>query len=270
MLEWRRRLAHRLSDVLPPKLAARLAAGHYRRLFATLGPEAEPDLQVCLTLLQSGAGFVDLGANVGLYTLACARRVGAHGWVLAMEPMPWAYAVLERLAAASGCNNIRLVQAAAGEVDGRLWMSVPRDRQGLCNHYLARVTERPDRRSLRVSARTLDGLLGSRAVDLVKIDVEGHELACLRGAVQSIRRSRPALLVEIGGPAGAPSAAERAAVFALLDGLGYRIFMLEDGQLRPYSDAQAGVNHWFLQPGHVDQLGRRAPELFASASDAVG
>jgi FkbM family methyltransferase len=259
--EFSRHFGHWVSDHLPPRLAARLAAGHYRRLLARLGPDAEPDLQVCLALLQPGDRVVDVGAHVGLYSLACARRVGPRGQVLALEPMPWTYAVLRRLGAESGCTNLTLLRVAASDADGLRWMSVPRDRYGLANHYLAQVTAQPEPRGRRVSAVALDGLLRTLSVALLKVDVEGHELPCLQGSMETIRRCRPALLVEIGGPTAGPSASERAAVFTLLGGQGYRVFVLEDGQLHPWSERARGVNHWFLQPEHLARLRSCCPAL---------
>ena len=256
-----RRLGHWVNDRLPPELAAWLATGYYRRLLATLDPGAEPDLAVCLGLLQPGDTVVDVGANVGLYCFACASRVGPRGQVLALEPMPCTYAVLRRLAAQSRCSNLTTRRAAASDADGLVWMSAPRDRWGLTNHYLARVTAQPDRHSQRVPSLALDGLLRSLSVTLLKVDVEGHELPCLQGSLKTIRRCRPALLVEIDGAAVVPSESARAAVFALLAGEGYRVFTLEDGRLLPWSERSSGVNHWFLQPGHLARIRSCCPAL---------
>lgn len=259
--DWPRWLGRQIGKTLPPRLAALLLAGHYQGLLARLDEAGEPDLTLCRALLNPGDVVCDVGASIGVYALACARCVGGDGLVLAVEPMPFSHAVLRGQVARSGLRNLILVRGAAGTVDGPLWMSTPLDQRGWPNHYLARVV--PDRvpEAVRVAGISLDGLLRELPIALLKLDVEGHEPACLQGALATIGSCRPALLVEINSSAAQPYDRARAALCGILDGLGYQDFVLTRRGLRPGPIREPLVNHWFLQPRHLQLLRERCPAL---------
>ncbi len=129
---------------------------------------------------RKGGVFVDVGANVGTYTLALARHVGADGKVIAIEPHPVTHARLKFNCEASGATQVRLVAAAAGPADGELLIETDGDNLG-ASHI---VTGKPAGNAFRVPALRLQRILdevGVSQVDALKIDVEGFEDRVLTG-----------------------------------------------------------------------------------------
>ena len=256
-----RRLARKVLDWLPVAARSRLQSAHYAGLLRRMNLEAEPDLIIAKALVSAGSTVVDVGANIGVYTRWLSEFVGGGGRVIALEPVPETCATLERIASRFGWRNVSLVAAAASDQPGVVWMRIPEDDRGIPSHYLARVADRgEDARSVRAVA--LDEILASVPVTFVKIDVEGHELPCLRGGLQTIRRCHPALLVEINRDAwGLPSVGAK--VVGLLRAEGYSVWTFHGGQLAQWNGGVDSVNYWFLQPSHVAGLGENHPTLMS-------
>jgi FkbM family methyltransferase len=138
--------------------------------------------------LHPGDGFVDIGANIGHYSLLASRRVGASGCVVAIEAAAWIHVVLDRHVALNRRRNIRTVQVAAAAQRGnvRLYAGdagnigktsmVPRAGASSVTPAL------PLAEILRVSE--------IERVRIIKIDVEGAELEVLRGLKPLLRRLR--------------------------------------------------------------------------------
>jgi FkbM family methyltransferase len=164
------------------------------------------DALFVLDLLRQGDLFVDVGANIGFYTILAGRR-GAR--VIAFEPAPDAVAAVQRSAELNGVGDgVRIRQAACGSSAGTTRFTTGLD---LANHIV--VGDEP---STEVRMVTLDDqLLHERAeMVMLKVDAEGHDLDVLRGAMDTITRLRPLIMVEIWTGGSGPR--------ELLDGLGYR------------------------------------------------
>jgi FkbM family methyltransferase len=121
-----------------------------------------------------GGVFVDVGANVGTYGLALARRVGADGTVIAIEPHPVTHARLAFNKAASGFAQVRLVAAAAGAAVGELMIETDGGNLG-ASHI---VSGEASTKAIKVPSLRLRRILedaGASHVDALKIDIEGFE-----------------------------------------------------------------------------------------------
>ena len=147
------------------------------------------------SLVAPGSTVVDVGANIGFFSLRFAGWVGPAGRVIAIEPESRNIASLRlHLKRAGLAGVVECVHAAAADRPGQLLLAVTPGHPG--DHHLAAEGE-------PVEAVTVDELVAGdvRPVTLVKIDVQGAEMMVLAGARAVIERDRPAIYVEIDGTA---------------------------------------------------------------------
>jgi FkbM family methyltransferase len=165
-----------------PRVAARLRAMHHLRV-------GEPELRLVPTLSMPDRISVDVGANRGVYAIAMARH--ARG-VLAVEPNPELARFLRR-ALPRRCT---VLCCALSDESGVAALRIPLI-AGQEETYLASLHHEGEgpARVVEVPLKRLDDCVDG-PVGLIKIDVEGHELAVLRGADRVLREYGPNLLIE--------------------------------------------------------------------------
>jgi FkbM family methyltransferase len=177
--------------------------------------------------------FVDIGANYGFYTLLAATQ-HPQLEVLALEPVEATFEVLKRNTELLSLGNVRLHQLAAADADGTasFHISMAADNCGFSPHPAA-----PPLRQVEVRTARLDTLLADRTPCpvLVKIDVEGHELAVLRGMKDAFARFADlSLLVEFNPKMQEAAGARPEDLLRELDRLGFAVFLLDDERCRHY------------------------------------
>jgi FkbM family methyltransferase len=181
----------------------------------------EPGLQRAFELLvRPGMTFYDIGANVGFYCMIVGRLVGPGGRVVAFEPLLDNARWIEHNTALNGFAHVEARREALGNDDGEARFFVSGDSQ---LGKLASVGAPPFRPAgeVNVRLRRMDSLLAEGAIlppNLMKIDVEGGELAVLRGARHTLCRYRPTLVIDLHGT--------NASVATLLEELKYRPMVL--------------------------------------------
>jgi FkbM family methyltransferase len=185
--------------------------------------------------VRSGEVVAEVGASIGVYTLAFAARVGSGGRVFAFEPDPESAATLEaNLAVNHWQDRVTVVRAAVGAVEGTAAFASGR---GMESHVAegdvrggAMASHLAERdvggASIEVAMVTLDGVFSGRAVDFLKIDVEGYEEPVLRGAAALLgdRERRPrAILVELHPSAWNAVGTTSDSLLSFLGGHGYHV-----------------------------------------------
>lgn len=142
--------------------------------------EWEPtETQLFRDQIEPGDVVVDLGANIGYYTLLAARLVGDEGHVYAFEPDPESFSILARNVELNGYENVTLVNEAAGAKKDTIRLYLNGDNRG--DH---RVYDPGDgRRSIEVPVVPLDTYFADHKgdIDFVKMDTQGAECAILEG-----------------------------------------------------------------------------------------
>jgi FkbM family methyltransferase len=159
-------------------------------LVNAIGTYDHGNMSLVRELLAEGGGFVDVGANIGSYTLIAAEQPTAR--VLALEPHPTTFEALSANVRRNACENVQPICAAVGNREGNVCIT---DWPGDAGTHITQ-----DNTGVRVPLRRLDVLLEERSFcpDIVKIDVEGFELDVLRGMGSRLRDVR-VLFVEING-----------------------------------------------------------------------
>jgi FkbM family methyltransferase len=196
----------------------------------------EPNLSAWLSKrLHRRDVFVDVGANIGYYSVLAAKRVGPDGHVVAIEPFPSILAVLRQHIDSNSVSNVRLVNEAASDREH----SVGLFRAPPTNMGASSIIHDPAFEPQGVvNARPLSEMLTPdeiRRARIIKIDVEGAELAVVHGLLPALSAVRNdfELVVEVGGgPPTSPSAhASCDEICSLLKPLGFRPYKL----LNPYA-----------------------------------
>jgi len=147
--------------------------------------------------LRPGDGFVDVGANVGVYTIYAASCVGRHGRIESLEPGPKALTRLYENVRLNGLTDVRIHPVAAGTEDGRAYFGIGYDTQN-------RLEVDPSREltlnKIEVPCARLDNLLAGERYAMGKMDIEGAEPLALEGAGKMLEaRNPPVWLLEMNG-----------------------------------------------------------------------
>jgi len=187
--------------------------------------------------IADGGLIVDVGANIGHYTLVAALAVGARGHVVAFEPVPEIHAELGANVALNGLDNVTLVEGAAGATAGEL--TIHRHARNPGGHSLAaEIVQDGKGAESQVRVYPLDELLEARfpgqAVRAIKIDVEGFEAAVLEGAQRLLARDKPAVIFEFWPYGLDRSGYNSAAMLENLVSLGYRFQRIDEMAGRIY------------------------------------
>jgi FkbM family methyltransferase len=185
-----RRLASRLP--FPVRQTLRTWKFHFQASTGRFRSD-EPEFQRLPEWVRPGDWVLDIGANVGQYTLRLSELAGEQGRVIAFEPIMESAEILAAMARRARYRNITLFNIAVSDRDGVLRFGVPSGPAGLPNYYQARASSEGDR---IVPCFALDELPFPHRIALVKIDVEQHEVPVIRGMQRLIERDRPILIVE--------------------------------------------------------------------------
>ncbi len=132
----------------------------------------------CSDVVQMGDLVLDVGANVGQYTLRLSESVGGEGRVIAFEPIVETAEILAAMARRARYRNITLFNIAVSERAGLPRFRVPSSATGLPNYFQARVSRDGDR---TIPCFALDELPFPHRIALVKVNLEEHEVSVIRG-----------------------------------------------------------------------------------------
>lgn len=196
-------LVNRNFVLLGKELLARTAHGY---LFAPIddsgsvtflleGAPREQEVSALFDLiLKTGMTFVDVGASIGFHTLHAARAVGFSGTVIAFEPAPAIFRLLQRSVHLNGLGAIcKCMNLAVSSSEGLAALHL----SSVCGHNsLYPLGDEKEESEVQIQTARLDSvLLDLQRIDVVKIDVEGAELDVLEGMKHILANHRDIMLV---------------------------------------------------------------------------
>jgi FkbM family methyltransferase len=181
--------------------------------------------------LRPGDIFVDVGANIGLFSLIAAPLVGPSGKVFAFEPTGTTYKRLLNNVRLNAFNNISSFRLALSDHNGHQSFFVSKDGFDAWNSFAQPVAGHSFEHE-EVECETWDrfasehNLLGN--VTIMKLDVEGWETHVLAGAKDALNREdAPLLQVEFTDAVAAASGTSCRQLYRVLEDLGYRMFLYD-------------------------------------------
>lgn len=238
----------------------RAVTAHVLRALAASTPWVEDEVRGLDRVVSPGDVVVDVGAALGIYTCLLSRLVGPTGVVLSVEPLPGLYAPYDGWLRLRSAPNVRRYALALGAEPHTASVSVPM-RRGRPVTGRAFVTtgagglgsnaEFAEQVEHDVPVTTLDELARRTRldrIDFVKADVEGGELAFLRGAAATIGEFRPMVLLEVEDrhlERYGHSAGDVVAWFGERD---YALSAWSQGAWRPVSGVREGVRNYLFTP----------------------
>jgi len=212
------------------------------KLVFVLREHYEPELIYLEKVLSSKSVFIDVGANLGIYTLVASRLVGQAGRVIAVEPSFQSFPVLQENIVLNRLTNVLALSVALAEKTAKAWLYQGKDpgqnslgKDPSCNGAVEEVF-----------TQTLDSVLLDASidkVDLIKMDVEGAEELVLRGANRVVTSERPMIIFEFQPQAAQRLGLSPSGAWNLLEGLNYEFFMVgPGGSLRRFDSPLPGRN----------------------------
>jgi FkbM family methyltransferase len=203
-------------------------------------------------LLKAGDCVIDIGAHSGFHTEHFLALVGPAGKVVAFEPQPNMVLTLKNRFATA--LNLQIAEVALSNTQGKIEFNQvlnALEESGIRQrHY--NISD-PIIKKIQVRVDTLDRYCADlKTVDYIKIDVEGAEIDCLRGAVSILQQHRPTISVEYGRPAYSVYDNDTMTLYNFASSIGYQMSDLFGNLITTESDwaAVCDLSYWdyFMVP----------------------
>lgn len=210
--------------------------------------------------IEPGMTVLDLGANIGYYTLVAARQCQSAGTVVSFEPDPLNREILERNVALNRYSNVRVVSAAVSSESGHA--TIYRDSTYSSCSSLEPRNVLISAGAVSVETVSLDRFwrdeLNRGRIDVMKVDIQGAEGLLVAGGRETLRANRPIMFMELWPHGLRSMGTDPLNLLDELSGLGYRVERIhEDGQTVAPADAEELVTACDVVlggRGHIDLL----------------
>ncbi len=215
----------------------------------------KPEIADMLMRLSAGGTAIDCGGHKGAYSYWMARRVGPRGKVITIEPQPRMVQIMHASFPKGWKPRMNIVQAAAPDHAGDSVLKMrPSSTHGATLDDFEKGAEFV---SVPVKLVTIDQLVTDSScdrVDFIKIDAEGHEIAVVRGAMATVAKFKPALLIESEARSHDGSDDHIQTLSSLLAPHGYHGRFHDGNRWRPLSELDVNVHQQYGKGHYCNNL----------------
>lgn len=188
-------------------------------------------------VLKPGATVVDGGANWGYWTLVASKIVGKFGQVHAFEPVPDTCEALRKNVQRSQANNVIVHQKALADQEGSMAINLSDDDPIGGQSSIGTPTDRQVTEIIECEQVTLDEVFQDKPLQLIKLDIEGGELAALKGSMNILQRSeKPIITFEWNRMTAGAVGYQPEAIQDFLGSFGYRLFLATKNGWQPFKE----------------------------------
>ncbi len=184
------------------------------------------EIEIIGNYLKSGMVGLDVGANIGLYSIVMSNLVGKTGHIYAIEPDNFNYGLLK--SNLKLFNNINLLNIALSDYDGKI--SIYKDKTNFGGHSISKINTNGNE-FFEIETKTIDYLryeIIKGRIGFIKIDVEGAEGKVIRGALQTLKGDKPVLFIEFNQPRLRNCGENSNELLILFENLDYDIFIIDE------------------------------------------
>ncbi len=242
---------------------------HAFNLYAVISNNFEPfTMNLFDKVIKPGVVVLDIGANIGVYTLLACQRLGSRGKVFSFEPDPYAYQWLLQNIHLNGFEDrVIAVNKAVSVHEGKTCLFCTRG-TGRSSLVTTKGVLREQSEQIEVETITIDNFINkSTEVGVIKMDIEGAEALALQGMVETIARSPHLSLFTEFAPRGIRMSGYSPVGFVkCLQDLGFRVFVIDEQNRRlyevgPLSEIELLIEYAENREGYVN--------LFCTKSSSV-
>jgi len=155
-------------------------------------PHEAGEVKFLESIAKEGMNVIDIGANIGITTMALAKKIGRRGKLYSFEPTPEYFNILKKNISSNGLENVKVYELAVTDQIGRVDFYRKELSSGIVFEEGAEKFE--------VSTTTVDRFLSEEKIekiDLINMDCEGSELLILKGAKETLRKNEVKIFCEI-------------------------------------------------------------------------
>ena len=206
------------------------------------------ELRAARKFLKKDSIVLDIGANIGWHCLSLSENV-PKGQIIAFEPSPKTFVILKNNIVINDVKNVKLYNFAISDKQKeRLFYYYPTESGSSSFMDLHSDIKR---KKIRSKTKRLDDFIGRivSKIDFIKCDVEGAEIFVIKGALKTIKKNLPVLLLEMLRKWSAKFGYHPNDIIKILSNIGYKCFFLKNGELieiKKVAEKTKATNFFFL------------------------
>ncbi len=187
-------------------------------------------------ILKKGDFFLDIGANIGLFSIHASRIIGDKGKIISFEPSPITFSRLKENIDLNDFKNIDIRNIGISDNKGELTLNISESGHDAWDTFAVNIDKKMFNKCTTVPVHTLDEELkdiDKEKIALVKIDVEGWEKFVLNGAKEFLTNHEPILMVEFTENNTEAAGYNVLEIYDIMNNLGYQWYKYINGRLIP-------------------------------------